>query len=587
MNGEAHQAAREPSSCPAPMPARGGAAAKKRLGEMLVEAGLMSAEQLQEALKLQRESGKRIGQVLVEAGFISWENLANALGGQLGIPHIWLRKGLVDPEVVHLVPKDKAKLFTVIPMFKVKDKLTIATADPQAIYVFDELAKLTGCQIQPVICRAQDILEAIEQYYQEDVALEDFLAEAEAGDLELVRIDLESNYQSVEELAEGSPIINLVNKLILRAIKERASDVHIEPGRRECRIRYRIDGVLYEAMSLKMDLLPAIVSRLKIMAGLDIAERRLPQDGRIQVVAERRTVDLRFSSLPGIFGEKVVLRVLDKSAAVFDVARLGFNPEALARFKAMIRKPFGLILVTGPTGSGKTTTLYAAVNLLSSVEKNIVSIEDPVEYQLDMVNQNQVRENIGLTFARILKHTLRQDPDIIMVGEIRDKDTAHIAIHASLTGHLVLSTLHTNDSAGAISRLLDMGIEPYLLASSLIGVVAQRLVRTICPACRVNYYPPASLLKQLGWEEETGLQLAKGRGCAACYDSGYKGRAGIMELLEVDRDFQRLILGNPTAEMVRSHMAERKLGSLLEEGHAKVRQGVTTIEEVTRAVHVE
>ena len=448
---------------------------------------------------------------------------------------------------------------------------------------------MTGCEIHPVVCRATDIMEAIEEHYaeKENIQVDDFLTEIEDTDLQLVENPLDKDYQSISNLADESPIINLVNMIILKAVNERASDIHIEPERNKFRVRYRIDGVLYQTMTPRMDLFPAIVSRLKIMANLDIAERRQPQDGRIQIKAEGRMIDLRFSSLPGILGEKVVLRILDKKRAILDLNKLGFDPEQLARFKRALKNTFGLILVTGPTGSGKTTTLYSALNLLNTLEKNIITIEDPVEYQMEIINQIQTNEAVDLSFARILKHSLRQDPDVVMVGEIRDRETAEIAIQASLTGHLVLSTLHTNDSPGAITRLLNMGIEPCLISSSLTAVLAQRLIRKICSECKTSYYPHRSLLESMGWGDERGLQLAKGEGCSACYDSGYKGRVGIYEFLEMDLDYQHLILENAHLNQFRKLMTEKGGRTLKDEGLKKVKQGVSTIEEVNRAVLIE
>ncbi len=562
-------------------------AARKRLGELCVAQGIITEEQCHKALEIQKRTGKRLGEILIAEQMISEEDLFRILGGQMGFAHVWLRKGLIDPMVVKILPKEKAKLYRVIPMFKVGDELTLAAADPQAVLVFDELSKLTGCRVHPVLCRASDILKAIDEYYGEEVQITDFLSGLDENELQLVENRIEHDCQEIQELAEGSPIINLVNLIILKAIKDNASDIHIEPDRSRFRVRYRIDGVLYEVMTPKVDLHPAVVSRLKIMARLDIAEKRLPQDGRIQVYVEGRSVDLRFSSLPGIFGEKVVLRVLDKKGAILDVNQIGFNAETLARFKSLLRKPFGLILVTGPTGSGKTTTLYSAINFLNSLEKNLVTIEDPVEYQLDIINQNQVDEAIGLSFARILKHVLRQDPDVVMVGEIRDRETAEIAIQASLTGHLVLSTVHTNDGAGTINRLIDMGIEPYLLASSLTAVIAQRLVRAVCAECKTSYIPPPSLLEQLGWEHERTPRLVKGKGCPSCYDSGYKGRVGIFELLEVDADLKELILKNLSVSEVRDYQKKRNLPSLRTEGLERAKERLTTVEEVLRSVYVE
>jgi type IV pilus assembly protein PilB len=559
---------------------------KKKIGELLVELELLSEEQLQAALLIHKKTAKRLGQIFVEENMISEDVLIEVLSKQLGYTHVWLRKGLVDPNIVRLIPMDKAKLYCVIPMFKVNNDLTIATADPQAVFVFDELSKITHCNIKPILSRSSDILQAIDTYYDEDIQFDVFLDELNENELQLVSYDYDEAFQELGDMAEGSPIINLVNLIILKAIKDRASDIHIEPDRGKFRVRYRIDGILYEVMTPKPEVYPAVISRLKIMAKLDITERRMPQDGRIQVYLEGRTVDLRFSSLPGILGEKVVLRVLDKKGAVLDLNRLGFNEDTLVGFRNMLQKPFGLILVTGPTGSGKSTTLYSAINFLNSIEKNLVTIEDPVEYQLEIINQNEVNESIDLSFAKILKHVLRQDPDIVMVGEIREKETAEIAIRASLTGHLVMSTLHTNDSASAISRLLDMGIAPYLIASSLVGVIAQRLVRTVCSECKRSYYPSNALLKQLGWKEEKGIRLVKGKGCPTCYDSGYKGRIGIFEFMEVDSDLKSLILENPSVEQIRA-FNETNYSSLKMEGHKKVKEGLTSVTEISRSVYTD
>ncbi|UCH81604.1 MAG: Flp pilus assembly complex ATPase component TadA [Nitrospiraceae bacterium] len=559
---------------------------KKKLGELLVELDLLTEEQLQAALMIHRKTAKRLGQIFVEENMISEDDLIEVLSKQLGYTHVWLRKGLVDPKIVRIIQKDKAKLYRVIPMFKVNNDLFIATADPQAVFVFDELSKLTKCNINPILSRASDILQAIDTYYDEEIMFDDFLEELNENELQLVAYSYDQAFQELGDMAEGSPIINLVNLIILKAIKDRASDIHIEPDRGIFRVRYRIDGILYEVMTPKPEVYPAVISRLKIMAKLDITERRMPQDGRIQVYLEGRTVDLRFSSLPGILSEKVVLRVLDKKNAVLDLNMLGFNKDTLVGFRNLLQKPFGLILVTGPTGSGKSTTLYSAINFLNSIEKNIVTIEDPVEYQMEIINQNEVNDSLGLTFAKILKHVLRQDPDIVMVGEIREKETAEIAIRASLTGHLVLSTLHTNDSASAISRLLDMGIPPYLISSSLAGVIAQRLIRTVCKECKTSYYPSQTLLDQLGWTEDKGIRLVKGKGCPSCYDSGYKGRAGIFEFMEVDTELKALILENPSVDEIRK-FNESKYSTLKMEGYKKVKDGLTSITEISRAVYTD
>jgi type IV pilus assembly protein PilB len=553
----------------------------------MVSQGRLTPEQLADFLRIQKQTSKRLGDILVENGILSKEELAFTLGEQLGIPHIWLRKGLVDPRVVHVLPKEKALQFQVVPMFRVHDTLTLATTDAHALFVFDEVAKLTNLQVQPVLCRTDDIMEVIRTHYDESVAMDDLMADVDEAALDLVPDASEREIEEIAEMAEGSPVINLTNRILLKAIRDGVSDIHIEPDRQKFRVRVRIDGVMYELMSPKAEMHPAVVSRLKVMANLDIAERRIPQDGRIQVAADNRMVDIRFSSMPGIHGEKVVLRILDKNRALLDLNRLGFAPKILDRFKSLLRKPYGLIIVCGPTGSGKTTTLYSAITMLNTVEKNIVTIEDPVEYQLEMINQSQVKEGIGLTFAKILKHTLRQDPDIIMVGEIRDRETAETAIQASLTGHMVLSTLHTNDSPSAITRLLEMGIEPYLISSSLLACLAQRLVRTICPECKTQYYAPKTVLRELGIDENEKKLLSKGKGCPGCYDSGFKGRTGLYELLEVDEGLQSLILASPTSDAIKGYLKETGHLALKDLGYERVLEGTTTIEEVTRATFVD
>lgn len=559
---------------------------RRRLGEILVQQERLTPEQLIMFLRVQKKNHKPLGRILTEQGILTEEELKYILGEQLGIPHIWLRKGLVDPRIVKILPKEKALRFQVVPMFRVNNVLTLATADPNAIFVFDEVSKITNLEVQPVICRSSDIIESIHECYREELSIDEGMSGIDELDLEVVEVTTDREIGELAEMAEGSPIINLTNTILLRAIRNRASDIHIEPHQLLCRVRVRIDGLLYEFMSLKMETHPPVVSRLKIMANLDIAERRIPQDGRIQVNVDGRTIDLRFSSMPSVHGEKVVLRILDKNKALLDINKLGFDTEMLNQFKSVLKKPYGLILVCGPTGCGKTTTLYSAITTLNSSEKNIITIEDPVEYQLDNITQSQVKELIGLSFARFLKHALRQDPDVILVGEIRDRETAKIAIQASLTGHLVLSTLHTNDSPSAITRLLEMGIEPYLLSSSLLACQAQRLVRTICPECRTGYYPPQGVLKELGIDDEK-IMLYKGKGCSACYDSGFKGRIGIYEFLETDEGLQSLILDNPTIDILRKYLGTKKNMRLKDLGYEKVRQGLTTLEEVQRVTSAE
>jgi type IV pilus assembly protein PilB len=556
---------------------------RQKLGDLLVHMGKITPEQMTEFLRLQKEISKPLGQILVDAAILTQEELTNILGEQLGIPHLWLRKGLVDPRIVTILPKEKALQYQVIPMFRVRNVLTLATADPNIIFIYDEISKMTGLDIQPVLCRASDIIDAIRDGYKEEAGMDEVMTSVDETGIEVLKTAVEKGISEIAEMAEGSPVINLTNKILIRAIRDGASDIHLEPQQDSFRVRIRIDGLLYELMSPKIELHPAVVSRLKVMARLDIAERRIPQDGRIQVMADGGIVDLRFSSMPTIHGEKVVLRILDQRKAILDIDKLGFDQVILKRIRLLLKRPYGLLLACGPTGSGKTTTLYSAITLLNTLEKNIITVEDPVEYQLPGINQNQVKESIGLTFAKFLKHALRQDPDIIMVGEIRDRETADIAIQASLTGHLVLSTLHTNDSASAITRLLEMGIEPYLISSALLAALSQRLVRTVCPDCRTTYFPPKAIQKELGIAESKQIRLAKGKGCSSCYDSGFKGRIGIYEILEMEEGLQSLILTNPTIDVLQQYLKDKGHKSLKDIGHDKVLEGVTTIEEVRRA----
>jgi type IV pilus assembly protein PilB len=570
----------QPGAQPAARPARSGG--QPKLGDILVERGIVTAAQVTEAKRLQEQTGKRMGFIMVEKKWLSEAALFEALAAQLDLPFVNLRAGLYDPVAVSLLERDVARRLNVIPLFVVENTLTVATGEPQAVHSIDEIRARTGCRVRVAMAPPADINRVRDDAY--GGTLPDFI-HSEADDLELVENQIPDDYTQIDEMAGASPVINMVNAVIQRAIHDNASDIHIEVSRNKARIRLRIDGILYEVMSPRVELHPAIVSRLKVMAHLDIAERRLPQDGRIQVVTQGRTVDLRFSSLPGIYGEKVVLRVLDKNQSILDVDKLGMSPGAVGAFKRLLGRSHGLILVTGPTGSGKTTSLYAAINYLKSIEKNIVTIEDPVEYQLDIINQNQVNDAIGLSFPKILKHVLRQDPDIIMVGEIRDRQTAEIAVQAALTGHLVLTTLHTNDTLGAVARLVEMGVEPYLLSSALIGVMAQRLVRRICPACKTSYLVPPSAASAYGWTGEGNLKLLRGRGCQACYDSGYKGRLGIYELLEVGADLQRMIVANAGKDDMARHVAALGHRDLYTDGMARAFGGDTTPEEIARVVH--
>jgi len=556
-----------------------------RLGDILVARNFITQEKIDEALKLQDRLGKRMGQIIVDKGWVNESDVLQALGEQLRVPYVKLRPGLYDPATVSLLDLSVAKRLSVMPLFRVRSVLYLATSKPQDMPTIEEVSERMQCRIRPVLSRREDIVKTLGESVMADDIDFDLVGELDEdfSVVENLQID---DYSTIDEVAAGSPVINLVNSIIQRAVHDGASDIHLEPFRTHSRIRFRIDGLLYEFTAPRIELHPAIVSRLKVMANLDIAERRLPQDGRIQVNTQGRSVDLRFSSLPGLNGEKVVLRILDKNQTILDVNKLNMQEQNLQIFKKLLTATHGLILVTGPTGSGKTTSLYAALNFLNSIEKNTVTIEDPVEYQIDIINQNEVRAAVGLTFAKILKHVLRQDPDIVMVGEIRERETAEIAVQAALTGHLVLSTLHTNDAAGAVTRLIDMGVEPYLLSSALLGVVAQRLVRTICPKCRSEFLAPSEIVRQHGWNEDAGVKLARGKGCETCYDSGYKGRMGIHELLTTDGDLQKLIISNPTRDDLTDYLHGREFRNLFSDGLQRVLEKQTTLEEVSRVTSI-
>ncbi len=556
-----------------------------RLGDILVARGLIDEAKIGEALKLQERLGKRMGQIIIDKGWVSENDVLRALGQQLGIPFVRIRPGLFDPAIAALLAPEVARRLSVLPMFLVRNVLFVATAKPQDMPTMEELSERLNYEIRPILARNEEVTKLLRE--SESLEHPDFnmVGDVDEDFAVVENVPLE-DYAAIDEVAAGSPVVNLVNSIIQRAVHDGASDIHLEPFRTHSRIRFRIDGLLYEFTAPRVELHPALISRLKVMANLDIAERRMPQDGRIQVQTQGRSVDLRFSSLPGLYGEKVVLRILDKNQAILDVNKLSMCDENLQKFKHLLGSTHGLILVTGPTGSGKTTSLYAALNYLKSIEKNIVTIEDPVEYQLDVINQNEVRAGIGLTFAKILKHVLRQDPDIVMVGEIRERETAEIAVQAALTGHLVLSTLHTNDAIGAVTRLMDMGVEPYLLSSALLGVVGQRLVRTICSNCRAEFLAPDEIIEQFGWQEHDDVKLARGKGCDQCYDSGYKGRMGIHEVLETNSDLQKLIISSPSRDELTDFLDGCGFRNLFRDGLARVLESVTTIEEVSRVTSI-
>jgi type IV pilus assembly protein PilB len=551
--------------------------------------GVLSDKQLQQALSDQRMNGVLLGEMLVEQGLISRSTMLSVLGRQLGVASCQLRHGLVDFSLLKLVGEEEAIRLKVIPMFQIHNTLTVAMAEPQSLPKIDRLRQLTGCTIRPVLAPASNILEFIKKYSSGNTDIDSFLSSLSEANLEVVEkesID-EGPSTDLDHLIEGSPIVNLVNMALLTAIKDGASDIHIEPDKKGTRIRYRIDGALRELMKPPTGLHASIVSRVKVIGKMDIAEKRLPQEGRVRIVAEGREIDLRVSSMPTLLGEKVVVRILDKANLKIRMEDLGFRSETQVAFDRMLRQPYGLVLVTGPTGSGKTTTLYSALDLLRSPERNIVTVEDPVEYQLDMINQIQVHEGIGMTFSRALRSILRQDPDIIMIGEIRDEPTARVAVQAALTGHLVLATLHTNDAPGAVARLIDMGIEPYLLSSALNGVVAQRLARTVCPSCATKYFPAENVLSDAGLSDMSSRPFRRGIGCKDCHNSGFRGRAGIYAVMEVTPDIRRLVHHAAPSHELRDALHRQDILSLREEGVLLAQEGKSSLEEILAVTHSE
>ncbi len=549
---------------------------KGRLGEILVAQGVITPEQLMEALEEQKHTNERIGEVLMRLGYATEKEVLNALGEQLGLPVVNLNEYDVDPAALAKVPQEFAIRHRLLPLRTEDHTLVVAMANPLDVHPLDDLHLVTGLEIRPAIASPSEIQRVIEQFTMERMIQD--ISEQEQEITEEV-----TDIADLQKMATEALVIQLVNLIIHRAVQSRASDIHIEPFEREVKVRYRIDGVLREVQSPPKRLHPAIVSRIKILADMNIAERRLPQDGRIRLRVSGRLIDLRVSTVPTLFGESVVMRILDKSTALLGLEELGMQAETLQQFRRLIYQPYGIILVTGPTGSGKTTSLYASLMEIYSPEKKVITIEDPVEYQLPGVNQIQVRPNIGLTFATGLRHIVRQDPDIIMVGEIRDPETVDIAINAALTGHLVFSTLHTNDAPGAITRLLDMGAEAYLVASSLIGSVAQRLVRRICPRCKEPVEVKPELLHAIGLTpEEARGKTFKGRGCEECDRTGYRGRMGVFELLRIDDEIRRMIVERTSSTVIKQYAVSKGMKTLLADGRDKVLQGLTTVEEVLR-----
>ena len=565
----------------------------QRLGDLLVREKVINHDQLTQALRKQRETGGRLGSVLVKMGLLTDEEVTNFLSRQYGVPAINLQFFEIDPNVIKLIPQETARKHQILPLSRVGASLTIAMVDPTNVFAMDDIKFMTGFNIEPVVASETAIMERIEQAYAgpeaEQENLEDIISSmGEEAELELQADAEELNASDLEKSAEEAPIVKLVNLILTDAVKRGASDIHIEPYEKEYRVRFRIDGVLQNIMQPPLKLKDAITSRIKIMSKLDISEKRLPQDGRIMMKmnlhGRRKQLDFRVNCLPTLWGEKIVLRLLDKENLRLDMTKLGFEAESLAKFQHAVLKPYGMVLVTGPTGSGKTNTLYSAISLLNKPDTNIMTAEDPVEFQLAGVNQVQMKEAIGLNFAAALRAFLRQDPNTILVGEIRDFETAEIAIKAALTGHLVLSTLHTNGAPETISRLMNMGIEPFLVATAVHLIVAQGLVRRICTNCiePMEINPQALLDAGFTPEQLKTAKVSKGKGCSACNSSGYKGRAGLYEVMVIDDDIRELILVGASAVELKKKAMEHGMITLRGSGLRKVADGMTTLEEVAR-----
>jgi type II secretion system protein E len=554
-------------------------------GKVLLDLNLITPEKLEIALKeqssLDKKNHRRLGEILISLGFISEDEMLRALSTQLKLQHLKFSefpKSITEgsyPTVKFM------KQYKFVPIGVVDGALKVAMSDPLNEYVMDTLQSFSDMPFDICLSSEKDIIEAIEQYFGSNVQMTNIMEGMREEEAETEGIELQEDVHHLRDMAFEAPIVKLVNMLITRAVEGRASDIHMEPFESNVKVRYRIDGALAEIESLPKRIQPAVISRIKIMSRLNIAERRLPQDGRIKLRVSGRDIDLRVSTIPTIYGESIVMRILDRGTGLIVLEHLGFPESTLERYGKLINTPYGMFLVTGPTGSGKTTTLYASLNRINSVDKKIITVEDPIEYQIEGINQIQIKPQIGLTFANGLRHIVRQDPDIIMVGEIRDIETAEIAIHSALTGHLVFSTLHTNDASGAVTRLLDMGIEGFLVSSSLIGVLAQRLVRVICNACKEPLSPPQEIIDKMGLNE-AGITVYHGAGCERCRGTGYRGRTGIFELMTVDGEIRQLILERVSAGIIRKKSVTKGMEVLRESGLQKVRQGVTTIEEVMR-----
>jgi type IV pilus assembly protein PilB len=556
--------------------------ANARLGDLLLEKGYLSAESLQSALERQRQGGRNrlLGEILVDGEYCTEDQIVECLASEYGVPYAKLDQRLFDPRVADVLPREYVENNLVLPLFVVRGVLTIAVPEPSNLFLIEEIRSLSGLEVQIVAATTKDIRRMITSLPNSKVfVIDDIIEDSEAADVTLIEEAIE-DIGDIAEIAGQSPVIRLVNYLLFNAVKEGASDIHIEAAERSLRVRYRVDGRLYKSLEVPLHLLAAVTSRIKIMGGMDISERRLPQDGRVNVMMEGRKIDLRVSTFPGARGEKTVIRVLDTKSTSLNLEDLGFAEDVLGLLRHHIDAPNGIILATGPTGSGKSTTLYSALNAISSMENNVCTVEDPIEYHLPLINQFQVQEKIGLTFSRALRTLLRQDPDVIMVGEVRDEETARTAIQAALTGHLVFSTLHTNDACSAITRLINMGVEPYLIGAALNLVLAQRLVRRVCPKCRRAYEPPRNVrkaLERMGYQSDS---FSKGAGCRSCRNTGYKGRLGVHELLVINDELRDAIVADPSINHLRRIALAGGMIDLAHDGFRKVREGMTTIEEV-------
>jgi type IV pilus assembly protein PilB len=560
---------------------------KDRIGEMLLRAGMIDEEKLEKAFEYQRNQGGKVYSALIKLNYLDEDDLVEFLARQLGYPTVSLDEIDVDPDAVKLIPAPTAQKYMAIPYNQVNAALHVAMADPTDLNAIDDIKFMTDLSVEVSIATESQIKKALDAFYDAGLAVENVLDEFEDDDLEAVGADLSDlDTQDAARMAEEAPVVKLVNYVLRDAIQKKASDIHIEPYEKVLRVRLRIDGALYEIMKPSLKLKNPVVSRCKIMARLDIAERRLPQDGRIKLkLGKGRDMDFRVSILPTLFGEKVVMRLLDKSNLQLDMTKLGFEEKPLKHFKEAIHRPFGMVLVTGPTGSGKTTTLYSALSELNATDVNVSTAEDPVEFNLHGINQVQMHEEIGLTFASALRSFLRQDPDIIMVGEIRDFETAEIAVKAALTGHMVLSTLHTNDAPQTINRLLNMGIEPFLVASSVNCIVAQRLARRICTSCKKEIAPPAEALRDLGVKmEEIGtFPVYEGQGCSTCSNTGFKGRIALYEVMPISDELKELVLAGASAMELKREAIRLGMDTLRMAGLNKLKEGVTTVNEVARS----